>query len=455
LEFPDESIQQRGTPVLLPNFTWQGKCLEILGMDYPAPQQPTYERATGIYQRDEGIGKIAVKTNVTFGFSGGPVFSESDDWKLVGIIISAREDRDIYKLLRDVSVISSDLQQNWPSIRVAAFDNFPSQKVRSLTGLDFKNVTQNNALRYMQKLMKDDREKAKIVIEQLLMETFADEDSVQDPEGLEIATKGRDMLDRALQIMFNAGDSFWDSALFSKVTKKLIDIWKNVGTGIDQSYKLKVKQYLYDDARYHESYCDREPSGPKFTCYTNVERKYGAISKTLEGYYNEASRKRLADDSGELVINSFSVWSEAFIRGLLDWGEFLSKIADIPPPVSLADTLPELFLKTDLLQGDKKDLPNGFQYFVSSLDKYRYALTKLAELDNNDGLNSKLKKRLKGLRKELCTRNDNILERLRQDLSRSNAPSKNSLLAIVRGLKTVNDGDSPCVNPGGILAISK
>jgi len=404
---------------------FSAKCFDILGMSYwatelpggrPGPEVPRYEWGKGDFIGHIDNWKIAVRSNVYKGFSGGPAFLAADAWHLVGLVISGREDRSETKLVRSLAAVEAELRQlvGQGNLRVLDSSPFPSRRFRTFSGLDFTSATRQDIDAYVDKVFAG-RASALQFINEVSKERFAPAGS--SARNKAVAVKGRDMLEHARLTMTKRR---WDPDLFSRVIEKIIEAWELIGGGQDGDPRSVISSRLREDADYHERHCKTVRASERSECLKRLVAKREAIvlNRAFCGYHERAERYQtvLADDR-HLEAPHVVYWARQSLSGLYEWSRALELLAGQP----------DGFLKANIgstirfLDGfPAPPAPGGWPmkivYLSSAADKTVRGLALASEVRADDLLAATVEGKNRSLLERLCTKSLELLDRVEQSL---------------------------------------
>ena len=162
-------------------------------------------------------------SNMTYGYSGGPVYRKSlDSWTLVGIAISGDKVRQATNFMVTLHAAQDALApfRDGREFNYSERPEFPSQKFKDWSGIDFLTDTNTQVKSVVERKIKAGPG--------AFVRHVLDEDFSSVVENKKLANTAKLMLEHALAVMFDQKSSI-DGQLFTLIVEKVVTLYELLG----------------------------------------------------------------------------------------------------------------------------------------------------------------------------------------------------------------------------------
>ena len=335
-------------------------------------------------------------SNMTYGYSGGPVYRKSlDSWTLVGIAISGDKVRQVTNFMVTLHAAQDALApfRDGRNFNYRERPEFPSQNFKDWSRIDFSTETDSQIKSFVERKLK--------VGPADFVRHILDEDFTNVVENQKLANTAKLMLEHALAVMFDQKSSI-DAQLFTLIVEKVVTLYELLG--IDDY--LTVARWR-EDAVVHQESCERlgknSDKTSQYRCWQRLDWKQQQLSGRAikRGFANALQRYRQRQIGADSVIQ----WSIARVVQLMEWGDFWSKVGTqlaIDNLTQLKKMIRLTYLDENLIPPPSDNLSPRAGFVASGLDKHDDARNVFAVVNRDP----QLKKSFSGgpdLKTRLCS----------------------------------------------------
>jgi len=327
IDVPPHVIANRHVPTLDPlsahvTCAW---CFTILGhtsRGFESVLASPGQAVQGNYMR-------MLTSNMTRGYSGGPVFYKSlSEWHLVGIAISGDRVRQATNFMVTIHAADGALGPIRDSLSYLDRSVFPSEKFKDWARITFSPVDEAMLKAFVEREIKKNPDKfVKMVLDEDLQSVAHENKSM--------ANTAKMMLEISLQAMFKERDRV-DSTHFSLLVDKLVTLYRYLGVEPRFSVIRRREDALVQLAKCDRLSRSRDDSG-LHRCWQRLDDKqlYIVVRAIRPNYIQALSSFReRQQETGSLVQ-----WSIMQLEQLVEWGDFLSRVGSDPRIASLEQAI--------------------------------------------------------------------------------------------------------------------
>lgn len=312
IELPSEAAAIRYVPALDPPSAHLdcADCFAVLG--YTSRGFEMVSASPG--QAVLGNYKRMFTSNMTSGYSGGPVFHKSrSEWRLVGIAVSGDKVRQATNFIVTIQAADQALGPIRDQLEYIERLAFPSQRFKDWAGISFTSQDDAELKAFVEQKLKANTRK---FVEMVLSEDFY---SVLGNKRL--ANTAKLLLEHSLEVMFNQ-QSTVDPILFTLLVDRLVTLYKQLGV----RESLSVARWR-EDVLVQLASCDRLSKGTDsemlYRCWQRLDGKQYQLIRRIKRIYGEAFSRFVQQPRNASPLVQ---WSETQLVQLMEWGDFLSKV---------------------------------------------------------------------------------------------------------------------------------
>ena len=393
IEVPPEVVAFRHVPTLDPASAHVtcAECFVILG--YTSRGFEWTPASPG--QAVQGNYKRLLISNMTRGYSGGPIFHKStpSQWTLVGIGISGDPERQMTNFMVTLHAADDALGLIRERLSYIERPPFPSQRFKDWAGISFQSEDDAELKAFVERKLKANPSD---FVRRVLNEDFL---SVVY-ENKRLANTAKKLLEHSIQVMVNQRGTT-DLSLFTPLVVRLVALYGL----LDVNQTLIVARWR-EDILVQRARCDRLSKGADVVmlhrCWQRLDvKQHYLVVRVIKKAFIEAFGEFQQQRKPRLLVQ----WSTTQLEQLIEWGDILSVIGSETSIESLHLALRifvPVFIDRTRLPPTEHDESPRIPFRAAAEDKYDEALSVLSVPERQPKLKNSFA-RIGEFRKKVCS----------------------------------------------------